>query len=83
MWRRSLHDAFGAFDESYQYAGDYEFFLRCLAGGARIKRIDATTGLFYWDAQQLSNVNYYQRDYEYWRAVYRWKGAIHDKFNHP
>jgi len=29
MWRRSLHDDHGLFDDSYLVAGDYEFFLRC------------------------------------------------------
>jgi len=28
MWRRALHDEFGLFDESYQSAGDLEFWLR-------------------------------------------------------
>ena len=29
MWRRSLHDEFGKFDEGFQSASDYEFWLRC------------------------------------------------------
>lgn len=28
MWRRALHEELGYFDESLQYAGDYEFWLR-------------------------------------------------------
>ena len=28
MWRRSLHDEFGYFSETYRIAGDYEFWLR-------------------------------------------------------
>lgn len=28
MWRRSLHDEIGYFDEKYRSAGDYEFWLR-------------------------------------------------------
>jgi hypothetical protein len=31
MWRRSLHDELGYFDEDFQSAGDYEFWLRCVA----------------------------------------------------
>jgi len=35
MWRRSLHDRFGTFEEKYRSAGDYEFWLRCLHGGVK------------------------------------------------
>jgi len=30
MWRRSLHDDVGMFDESFRSAGDYDFWLRCV-----------------------------------------------------
>jgi glycosyltransferase involved in cell wall biosynthesis len=33
MWRKRLHDELGPFDARYQSAGDYEFWLRCLAAG--------------------------------------------------
>ena len=33
-WRASLHDRFGYFDESYKICADYEFWLRCIKGGA-------------------------------------------------
>lgn len=33
MWRRSLHDRFGMFDDSFVILGDQEFFLRASAGG--------------------------------------------------
>lgn len=35
MWRRSLHDKFGYFDESLSSAADWEFWLRCCSGGAK------------------------------------------------
>jgi glycosyltransferase involved in cell wall biosynthesis len=31
MWRKSLHDEVGLFDEYLRSAGDYEFWLRCVA----------------------------------------------------
>jgi glycosyltransferase involved in cell wall biosynthesis len=35
MWRRSVHDELGFFDEKLKIAGDYEFFLKAsLSGGA-------------------------------------------------
>jgi hypothetical protein len=29
MWRRSLHEELGLFDEAFKSAGDYEFWVRC------------------------------------------------------
>lgn len=34
MWRRSLHDSFGYFSESFKSAGDIDFWIRCRLGGA-------------------------------------------------
>lgn len=33
MWRRSLHDELGMFDPSFKTAGDYDFWIRCIAAG--------------------------------------------------
>jgi glycosyltransferase involved in cell wall biosynthesis len=40
MWRRRLHDELGPFDTRYRAAGDYEFWLRCLAAGKVFHKID-------------------------------------------
>jgi len=41
LFRRSLHDRFGDYSLEYPVAADYEFVLRCLAGGATTMRADA------------------------------------------
>lgn len=46
MWRRSLHDELGFFDERYKVAGDYEFWLR-ISEKYQFKHIDDYLGLFY------------------------------------
>ena len=33
VWRKSLHDQIGMFDESFEVVGDYEFFLRAASDG--------------------------------------------------
>lgn len=47
LWRKSLHDRFGYFDESYMSAADGEFWLRCAFGGAIIEMINHPVGLYY------------------------------------
>lgn len=46
MWRASLHQKYGLFDESYTSAGDYEFWLRLAAGGETFHKVDGFTGLY-------------------------------------
>jgi len=47
LWRKSLHDRFGYFDESYISAADGEFWLRCAFGGATIELVNHPVGLYY------------------------------------
>lgn len=35
VWRKSLHERFGYFDEKYHVAGDYEFWLRLMKQGVK------------------------------------------------
>lgn len=54
MWRRSLHDELGGFDETFQSAGDWEFWIRCATAGRRFERIDASTVAYFVNEQGLS-----------------------------
>lgn len=47
LWKKTLHDRFGLFDESYKTASDSDFWLRCTVGGAKIKMINHPVGLYY------------------------------------
>ena len=44
MWRRSLHDEVGYFDESYHVAGDYDFWLRLAIAGKRMYHVREVVG---------------------------------------
>jgi len=46
MWRQSLHDDHGYFDETLQIAGDYEFWLR-ISQSNRFKQVNELLGLYY------------------------------------
>ena len=46
MWRKSLHDEFGGFDETLTCAADWDFWLK-IAGKYSFKHIDEFLGLYY------------------------------------
>jgi len=54
MYRRSLHDRFGYFDESYRFSGDWEFWLRCASAGATFKKLDKVLNLYCWNEKGLT-----------------------------
>ena len=47
MWRRSLHDEYGMFDEGMHSSGDYDFWLRLAKNGVKMKRIDEPLGRYF------------------------------------
>ena len=54
VWRKSLHDRFGTFDTQYPTAADFDFWMRCLEGGARFEKFYETVGLYYYNPAGLS-----------------------------
>ena len=54
MWRRSLHEKHGNFNDEYRSAGDWEFFLRTAFGGSEFKKIDDVLGLYYFNPKGIS-----------------------------
>lgn len=56
IFRRSLYERLGGFDESFLYKADADFFLRALKGGAKFERLDGpSVAGFRLHAAQLSN----------------------------
>ncbi len=45
VWRKSLHEKFGYFDESLKVVGDYEFWLR-ISSGAKFYHLNEPLGLY-------------------------------------
>lgn len=54
MWRKSLHDEMGLFDTSYESAGDYEFWLRCLAKGKQFIKVSAPHVVYFQNPAGVS-----------------------------
>jgi len=47
IWKRSLHQRFGGFNEHYMTASDTDMWLKSCKGGANMKMINEIVGLYY------------------------------------
>jgi glycosyltransferase involved in cell wall biosynthesis len=54
MWRKSLHDELGDFDESLDCAGDWDFWLR-ISSKYKFKHIPDFLGLYYYNKQGIEH----------------------------
>jgi glycosyltransferase involved in cell wall biosynthesis/ADP-heptose:LPS heptosyltransferase/SAM-dependent methyltransferase/predicted O-methyltransferase YrrM len=69
MWRKSLHDRYGYFNEAFTSSGDWEFWLR-IAGGADFLHVPEFLGLYLRSRDSLEHMNTGQRMEED-RTIYR------------
>lgn len=56
MWKKSLHDKFGYFDESLNVVGDYEFWLR-ISHDAMFYHLNEILGLYYYSENSVEHKN--------------------------
>jgi len=56
MWRKSLHDRYGYFDETFTSSGDWEFWLR-IAQGTKMLYIPEFLGLYLHSTQSVEHRN--------------------------
>jgi len=54
MWRKSMHENYGFFDESFKVAGDWEMWCRGVEGGVKFKKAPRINGLMYLNPEGLS-----------------------------
>jgi glycosyltransferase involved in cell wall biosynthesis len=54
MWRKSMHEKYGYFDERYKSAGDWEMWLRAVELGAIFLKVNGAYALFYNNPKGLS-----------------------------
>jgi len=54
MWRKELHDEIGYFDTNYKSAGDYDFWMRCLAANKTFYKINDPHVIYYHNPEGLS-----------------------------
>lgn len=63
MWRKSLHEANGWFDENYRSAADWDFWLRCAYNDSVYKKLSEPLGLYYFNPNGMST-NKENRDWK-------------------
>jgi glycosyltransferase involved in cell wall biosynthesis len=54
MWRKRLHDELGLFDTHFRSAGDYDFWLRCVAAGKTFYKLNDPHVVYYQNPRGLS-----------------------------
>ncbi len=54
MWRKSIHEKNGYFDQKYKSAGDWDFWLRCSFNGSKYLRHGKPLGLYYFNPKGMS-----------------------------
>lgn len=59
MWRKSLHDKYGYFDEKLKVCGDYEFWLRIARAGERLHHIQQFLGMYHKRADSAEHRDIY------------------------
>jgi hypothetical protein len=73
MWRKSLHEKYGYFDESFQVAGDWEFWLRVMKAGEKACHIERSLGVYLWRKKSLErrDVQLHIKERERIRKMYK------------
>lgn len=75
MWRRTIHDRFGYFNEEYKTASDADLWLKAAKGGSQMKKINDIVGIYYHNPtgrssdpatlkEMVNEVNEMRRKYE-------------------
>lgn len=54
MWRKSVHDRCGYFDESFVAGGDFEMWNRAVSKGSTFLKVPGLSGLYYYNPKGLS-----------------------------
>jgi glycosyltransferase involved in cell wall biosynthesis len=54
MWRKTLHEKHGYFDQKYRSAGDWDFWLRCAFGNEKFAKHPDILGVYYFNPKGMS-----------------------------
>jgi len=54
MWRKTVHDEYGYFEEKYRSAADWDMWLRAASQGSVFKKFNDVVGLYYFNPTGMS-----------------------------
>ena len=77
LWRRSIHENHGFFDEKYRSAGDWEMWLRAASKGAMYKKVHTPTTLYYFNPKGISTD---KNNFDWKRKE---EQEVFEKYNNP
>jgi len=66
MWKRSIHEKHGYFNQYYKSAGDWDFWLRCAFGGSKFLKHPEVLGVYYFNPTGMST----NPDHDSWKKVH-------------
>jgi glycosyltransferase involved in cell wall biosynthesis len=66
MWRRTVHESHGYFNQYYKSAGDWDFWLRCAFGGSVFKKHPEVLGVYYFNPTGMST----NPEHDSWKKVH-------------
>lgn len=70
MWRVSMHDKAGLFDESFASAGDWEMWIRAGRHGSVFKKLNKNLAVFYINTRGLSSQLRHMQEVEHIERMY-------------
>jgi len=66
MWKRSVHEKHGYFNQHYKSAGDWDFWLRCAFGGSEFMKHPEVLGVYYFNPTGMST----NPEHDSWKKVH-------------
>lgn len=79
MWRKSIHDKVGLFDEEYKTVSDADMWLKLTLAGGVIQIVRQPVGLYYWNPNGRSTDK--QREIENFQEAIKMKNDILNRLN--
>jgi len=81
MWRKSIHKEVGLFSDEYNYANDWDMWLRMVDSGKSFMKINETLGLYLFneDGRSTSKKHFKKKIKEESRLFFSYKHIFGEK----